>query len=161
MYLSPDRPSINFMDEITSKVRDSGFDRIVVDPVSVMLDEQGDRRSKKRKNMYNFYKILKKSGATSLLTAETKEERHFSRQGIVEYICDGVMNLYYQGITERSFRDIEIRKMRNTNYIPGAHPYEITGEGIKLRPEFRDKDFMERYKSGKGEDKDNFKSDKE
>lgn len=149
-YLSPNRPEISFLDEITNVATSQEVDRIVVDSVSIMLGEQGANNSERRRHMYNLYNGLKRTGATCLVTAESKEESDFSRHGVAEYVCDGVMNLHYQGYNEKSFRDIEIRKMRNTNYVPGTHPYRIKGDGIKIKPEFRDEDFMEEYlKKGK------------
>lgn len=148
-YLSPNRPEISFLDEISHVAGEADVDRIVVDSVSIMLGEQGENDSDRRKEMYNLYNSLKKTGATCILTAETKEEKEFSRYGVAEYVCDGVINLHYQGYSDKSFRDLEIRKMRNTNYTPGSHPYQITGSGVMLKPEFRDKDFIDRFKNKK------------
>ena len=152
-YLSPNRPEIGFLDEISNVASKIDVDRIVIDSISIMLGEQGEKDSDRRKEMYNLYNSLKRTDATCLITAETKEKNDFSRYGVAEYVCDGVLNLHYLGFSDQSFRDIEIRKMRNTNYTPGSHPYQITGTGIELKPEFRDKDFMERYKRMKKEQK--------
>ncbi|MDY6778513.1 MAG: ATPase domain-containing protein [Candidatus Nanohaloarchaea archaeon] len=131
-YLSPDRPEIGFLDEINELVAES-YDRIAIDTVSVMLGEQADTQAHRRKSMYALYNNLKRAGATTLITAEIDEEEgHTSRYGVAEYVSDGVIVLYNTGVSEESFRNIEIRKMRSSSYVPGTHPFSITDAGIEV-----------------------------
>lgn len=134
-YLSPDTPERGFLGRVKNTIKESDADRIVVDTVSVMLAAQAETDSERRSTMYELYRALNQADATSLVTAEArKRNTPESRYGVAEYVCDGVLALYYTAVSDASFRNIEVRKMRNTNYRPGSHPLTISDDGIVVKP---------------------------
>ncbi len=87
-----------------------------------------------RKILYKLIESVKSTGATILLSTEIPENSNqLSRFGVEEFVCDGVVVLYYLGIGEGVFRNIEVRKMRRTNHKNGTFPMEITDDGIIVR----------------------------
>jgi KaiC/GvpD/RAD55 family RecA-like ATPase len=67
------------------------------------------------------------------MTAEVKDENPLcSRDGLVEYVADGVISLRYVERLEKSELQLSVRiiKMRRTNHSRKITPYQITSKGI-------------------------------
>lgn len=110
------------------------LDRVVLDSMSVFTTYWGDK-FEVRRNLQDLVKMLRKSEATVIMTAEIPEDsdNSLSRSKVSEFVADGVVALYYESMGEGSFRNIEVRKMRRTDHTPGTHPIEITDDGIKMK----------------------------
>lgn len=133
-YIKPTAGSRGFIDKIEELASDGDVDRLVIDSISVMLGSFGGTQAEKRQNLYDLVRAVKKSGATAVLTSEVPEndDEALSRFGVSEFVADGVIKLYYTGVGEGSFRNLEVRKMRKTAHTPGTHPFKITDDGIRL-----------------------------
>ncbi len=136
-YITPTAGSRGFIDKIKELASEPGVERLVIDSVSVMLGAYGGTQAKKRENLYDLMRAVKKAGPTTILTSEIPEndENALSRFGVSEFVADGVVVLYYTGVGEGTFRNLEVRKMRRTNHTPGTHPFKITEKGIRLSKE--------------------------
>ena len=120
--------------ELPRLVEEFGATRLVLDSVS-LLEMMYDDRAKRRNEIYDFTRSLKKAGVTTMLTSEASENSAFaSRHGIVEYLTDAVFILQY--VRPSDFREtrlaIEIQKIRDANHSRETKPYEITGDGISV-----------------------------
>ena len=117
---------------LQNEIRQMGITRVVIDSTSLLglyFKDPNDIR----RELYKLLGALKSSGATSILTAETKEEIEFApRFGVEEYVADASIILFFTGIGETGFRSIQVRKMRNTNHSMNTHPFEITKNGIVI-----------------------------
>ncbi len=117
---------------LVQKIKEQSISRVAIDSTSLLglyFQNPGDVR----KQLYKLVMALKKSGATSLLTAEIPEESHrLSRFGVEEYVVDGVIVLHYIGIGEGTYRSLQIRKMRRTNHSHEIHPMRIGKNGIEV-----------------------------
>jgi len=61
--------------------------------LNLLFDTDHDRRT----NLFNLSQMVKKTGATLLMTAEVKDDNPFaSRDGLIEYVADGVISLRYE-----------------------------------------------------------------
>lgn len=115
-------------------IKSYGASRIVVDSVSLLnmlFDSDHDRRT----NLFNLSQMIKKCGATCLMTAEVKDENPLaSRDGLAEYVADGVIALRYIERESKSELQLSLRiiKMRRTNHSRKITPYQITGKGIMV-----------------------------
>jgi KaiC domain protein len=113
-------------------VKSFGAKRVVVDSVSLlnmMFDVDNDRRS----NLFNLCQLLRSTGATTLLTAEVKDDNpRSSRDGLAEYTADGVLLLQSDETKEGGEVQLTIRilKMRRTAHSRRVKPYSITDKGI-------------------------------
>ncbi|MDY6777531.1 MAG: ATPase domain-containing protein [Candidatus Nanohaloarchaea archaeon] len=136
-YIKPSSGSRGFIDKINELASEEGVERLVIDSISVMLGAYGGTQAKKRDNLYDLMRNVKRSGATTVMTSEIPEndEDALSRFGVSEFVADGVVVLYYTGVGEGSFRNLEVRKMRRTDHTPGTHPFKITDDGIRLSTE--------------------------
>ncbi|MCG7840725.1 MAG: KaiC domain-containing protein, partial [Methanomassiliicoccales archaeon] len=103
--------------ELPDFIKKFGASRIVVDSVSLLnmlFDNDHDRRT----NLFNLAQMIKKTGATLILTAEVKDDNPFaSRDGLIEYVADGVISLRYIELTDRNELMLSLRiiKMRRTD----------------------------------------------
>ncbi len=118
--------------ELPKFVKTFGAKRVVLDSVSLlnmMFTDENDRRS----NLFNLCQLLKSTGATTLITAEVKDENpRSSRDGLAEYTADGVLLLQSDESKEGSEVQLTIRvlKMRRTAHSRRVKPYSITEKGL-------------------------------
>jgi KaiC domain protein len=113
-------------------VKSFGAKRVVIDSVSLlnmMFSDDTERRS----NLFNLCQLLRSTGATSLLTAEVKDENpRSSRDGLAEYTADGVLLLQSEENKEGGEVQLTVRilKMRRIAHSRRVKPYSITDKGI-------------------------------
>lgn len=136
-YVKPAAGERGFLNKVMDLASDEDVSRLVIDSVSVMLGAYGGDESKKRDNMYDLIRTIKRAGVTTILTSEIREQEQgaLSRYGVAEFVADGVIVLYYESVGEGSFRNLEVRKMRETAHTPGTYPFKITDDGIKVTSE--------------------------
>jgi len=118
--------------ELPKFVKSFGAKRVVLDSVSLlnmMFSDENDRRS----NLFNLCQLLRSTGATTLLTAEVKDDNpRSSRDGLAEYTADGVLLLQSDENKEGGEVQLTVRilKMRRTAHSRRVKPYSITDKGI-------------------------------
>jgi KaiC/GvpD/RAD55 family RecA-like ATPase len=90
---------------------------------------------KVRSQIFDYFKLLKRTGVTSLLIVEIPERelKAISRFGFEEFLADGLIIVYYlEYATGGVPRSLLIRKMRRTKHSADIYPMEITDRGIKI-----------------------------
>jgi KaiC domain protein len=120
--------------DLTRLINDFGADRLVLDSVS-LLEMMYDHPARRRSEVFQFTRALKRAGVTTLFTSEASETDPFaSRHGIIEYLADAVFLLRY--VRSSSFQEtqlaIEIQKIRDANHSRQPKPYDITSDGISV-----------------------------
>jgi len=114
-------------------IRVNNYTRVAIDSTALFGMYINDLY-KIRKTLFKLIEGVKKTDATILMSTEIPEgSNQLSRFGVEEFVCDGVIVLYYTGLGEGVFRNIEIRKMRRTNHKNGTFPMEITDRGIVVK----------------------------
>lgn len=81
------------------------------------------------------YRLIKKlqrfSGITKILISETEENAdNLSKDGVSEFLCDGVVKIEYLTMGGNYSRQLKVRKMRATDNNPDSFPFEISKRGI-------------------------------
>lgn len=120
--------------ELPDFIKSFGATRIVFDSVS-LLNMLFDSDHDKRVNLFNLSQLVKKTGATCLMTAETSDDNPLStRDGLVEYVADGVVALRYVEVKERNEMILTLRvvKMRRIKHSRRITPYSIGQKGIEV-----------------------------
>ena len=112
--------------------------RAVIDPVSLIGMYMKDP-ALLRKRLFEIIQILKKTGATTLVTSEILDNEigergggSLSREGVTEFVVDGVIVLNLFGIGEGITRSFLIRKMRRTRHGTDIYPVKMGSNGIML-----------------------------
>jgi circadian clock protein KaiC len=106
--------------------------RIVVDSVS-LLNMLSDDEAGRRATLFALAGACRKSGATALLTAEADPQHpDVSRDGLSEYVSDGVLLLGYNTGPDghRVGLSLRILKMRRTAHARTVQPYTIGPNGL-------------------------------
>lgn len=120
--------------ELPEFIKSFGASRIVLDSVS-LLNLLFETDHDKRSNLFSLIQMIKRTGATCLMTAEVADDNpNASRDGLVEYAVDGVIALRYEEVKERSEVQLTVRvmKMRRIQHSRRVKPYAITGRGIEV-----------------------------
>ncbi|MFO8109318.1 MAG: KaiC domain-containing protein [Thermoplasmata archaeon] len=121
--------------ELPEFINNFGAKRIAIDSVS-LLNMLSDTPQQKRERLFGLCSMIKDTGATTLLTAEVKDENpRSSRDGLVEYTVDGVILLGYEYSKQDVQMSIQVLKMRRIEHSRSVKPYEITGKGIEVHTE--------------------------
>ena len=121
--------------EIPQVIKEFGASRIAIDSVSLitmLFKSEEDKRT----TLFALSKSIKDSGATAILTAEVDPKNpNVSRDGLVEYVVDGVILLTPREMNNRIMLTLKILKMRRTRHSREVKPYEISTEGIEVLSE--------------------------
>jgi KaiC domain protein len=114
-------------------ISEFGAERLVLDSVS-LLEMMYDDQSRRRTEVFDFTKSLKRAGVTTMLTSESSDtDPYTSKYGIIEYLTDAVFVLQYVRTEFQETRlAVEIQKIRNANHSRETKPYEITDEGLSV-----------------------------
>lgn len=108
--------------------------RIVIDSISLIL-MAAENDSTRRNIIINLSNVLKDLGATSLLLTEANVSSPYSsREGLAEFVSDGVISLQnkYDDVSGSTTNIIRILKMRSMNHDRRARPYRIGLEGLEV-----------------------------
>ncbi len=81
--------------------------------------------------MYKIIDYFKELDVTTLLISESRDTQ-YSRYGVSEFICDGIVKLEAEAMGDKLQRNILIVKMRETKIDGTRHSIDITKKGIEL-----------------------------
>jgi KaiC/GvpD/RAD55 family RecA-like ATPase len=109
--------------------------RLVIDSISI-LELYFEDQFKTRRNILDLAKMLKGLGVTTIAISETDENTsRISRQGVEEFVSDGVILLYLDRKENLMNRAISVRKLRATNHSLKVHPVKIEkNKGMVIYP---------------------------
>jgi len=120
--------------ELGKELSSLGARRIVVDSVS-LLNMLSDDEPSRRATLFALAAACRDSGATTLLTAEADPlHPEVSRDGLSEYVADGVLLLGYSKGADghRIGLALRILKMRRTSHARTVQPYSIGPSGLTV-----------------------------
>jgi KaiC domain protein len=120
--------------ELPRELKEKGVQRIAVDSVSLlnMLSEDEPAR---RTTLFALSAACRGAGATTVLTAEADPQHpEVSRDGLSEYVADGVILLGYNRAADghRVGLALRILKMRRTAHQRSVQPYVIGPQGLSV-----------------------------
>ena len=120
--------------ELGHELSSLGARRIVVDSVS-LLNMLSDDEPNRRATLFALAAACRASGATTVLTAEADPvHAEVSRDGLSEYVADGVVVLGYRTAVDghRVGLALRILKMRRTGHARTVQPYSIGPSGLSV-----------------------------
>ncbi len=120
--------------ELGAELAKMGAKRIVVDSVS-LLNMLSDDEAGRRSTLFALAAACRGAGATTLLTAEADPiHPEVSRDGLSEYVADGVVLLAYNTAADghRVGLALRVMKMRRTAHARSVQPYQIGSRGIAV-----------------------------
>jgi len=120
--------------ELAHELTSLGARRIVVDSVS-LLNMLSDDEPSRRSTLFALAAACRASGATTVLTAEADPlHAEVSRDGLSEYVADGVVVLGYRTAVDghRVGLALRVLKMRRTAHARTVQPYSIGPSGLSV-----------------------------
>jgi KaiC/GvpD/RAD55 family RecA-like ATPase len=120
--------------ELGGELARLGARRIVVDSVS-LLNMLSDDEPSRRATLFALAAACRAAGATTVLTAEADPiHPEVTRDGLSEYVADGVILLGYNAASDghRVGLSLRILKMRRTAHARSVQPYVIGPTGIAV-----------------------------
>ncbi len=85
--------------------------------------------------VYSVIEGLRQIDATSIIiTSASGEPGKMSNDGVSEYLCDAVIQLFNTPIGIKYSRSLHISKMRRTDHSRFVHDFEITDKGVSVIP---------------------------
>ncbi len=120
--------------DIAHHVSNFGAQRLVIDPINVLGAYIGSAQ-KLRKKILDLNETLSMHNCTTLTISEIREgSQHISAYGIEEFVCDGIIIIYYLKKADTYERAICVRKMRGSQHSKEIRPMTISQGGIKVFP---------------------------
>jgi circadian clock protein KaiC len=120
--------------ELGHELTSLGARRIALDSVS-LLNMLSDDEPNRRTTLFALAAACRASGATTVLTAEADPlHAEVSRDGLSEYVADGVVVLGYRTALDghRVGLALRVLKMRRTAHARSVQPYAIGASGISV-----------------------------
>ncbi len=120
--------------ELGADLRKLGAKRIVVDSVS-LLEMLCENEVARRETLFALAGACRGAGATTVLIAEADPQHpEVTRDGLAEYVADGVILLGYSQTADgrRVGLSARILKMRRTHHVRSSQPYTIGPHGIEV-----------------------------
>ena len=115
------------MERISEAKEEIGAQRLVVDPISALLD--GVEGAERRQGILKLAAVLTRLSLTTILTSELEE----AGIGVERYVSHGIIRLIYDEGDTTVGRKLRIVKMRETMHSMDVIPYEITVKGLELK----------------------------
>ncbi len=131
----------NIAHQLAKKIKHGKIKRIVIDSISVFSMAFHKDTYVLRQELYKIARVLRNSGCTVLVTAEssgepsldiTAERSSITREGFMEFVADGVITMHNSGIGGEADRALRIVKMRRTDHRRDPIPMRITDHGMVL-----------------------------
>ena len=122
--------------ELPNFIKDFGASRIAIDSVSLlsmMFPDEVERRTR----LFALCDQIRRTGATAVVTAEVKDDNpRSSRDGLVEYVSDGVISLRLVERTNGEVQPaVQVVKMRRLKHSRHIKPYSLTDVGAVVHTE--------------------------
>ncbi len=126
----------NTIHQIIDYVERNGIKRLVVDSLSTLsfvtptissnISDVTDISIKRY--IYSFIRKIRNLSDTATILISQADEGKFSRDGVSEFICDGIIHITYESMGGAFSRSMVIRKMREVKNDEDIHPLEINGK---------------------------------
>lgn len=106
-------------------------DRFYANDMMQLRDTKGDIG---KQFIYLFINRITELEPTTMFITDSlqKDDLYMTRDGVSEFVCDGVMKLEMKDFGKTLIRTLEIKKMRNTNIVSGVHTLNIGTNGLDI-----------------------------
>lgn len=128
----PDGSPIGFrelQDFLASALKAARVKRLVIDSLSA-IGLHYATPGEFRERLFAFSRFLRDQGVTSLLIAESADDRSLAPHGVEQFLADSVIHLGLEEVKGELRRTLTVRKMRFTKHDATKHPMHITSTGL-------------------------------
>ena len=107
-----------------------GIERVVIDPITPLAMLHPDEQ-KRRQELMKLVNTLRSWGTTTLLVAESEDEKDIAGIG---QLSDGIIKLRNMERDSYKIRTVDVVKMRGADHAQKICPFKITKSGIEVYP---------------------------
>ena len=119
----------DIVDRVREQVKKTGAKRLVVDSLSAIYLAFEDITQ----FVYAFVNLLNELKLTSIFITDAPTDGiALTKDGVSEYVCDGVIQVTLNDSSTNVNRTIAIKKMRGTAMTPGANSLKFTKKGLEI-----------------------------
>ena len=129
LRVSPSERKFDIVNVVKQKVQDINAKRIVVDSLSAIYLAFEDITQ----FVYSFVNLIEELNITSIfITDSPPGSTLLTKDGVSEFVCDGVIHLQLLDVSKNISRTISIKKMRGTSIVPGMNRLNFTESGLEI-----------------------------
>jgi len=129
LRVSPSERKFDIINLVKEKVEEINAKRLVVDSLSAIYLAFEDITQ----FVYSFVNLIEELGITSLfITDSPPGSTLLTKDGVSEFVCDGVVHLQLHDVSKTVNRTISIKKMRGTSIVPGMNSLKFTESGLEV-----------------------------
>lgn len=124
----------DFLQQLPKIIRNAKPEVIAVDSITEFND-LCSTELERRGRLMDLRWVIKDTGATGIMTAETAPDGYTTKYGIAEYVADGLILLsrYQSEEISEYLHVLQILKMRWADHSKELRAYAITNHGIEIQ----------------------------
>lgn len=129
LRISPSERKFDIVNVVKQKVQDINAKRMVVDSLSAIYLAFEDITQ----FVYSFVNLIEDLKITSIFITDSPPGSNLlTKDGVSEFVCDGVIHLQLHDVSKTVNRTISIKKMRGTSIVPGMNSLKFTESGLEV-----------------------------
>lgn len=127
--VSPNERKFDIAKVVKQKVEEINAKRMVIDSLSAIYLAFEDITQ----FIYSFLNLIEDLKITSMLITDSPPgSNKLTKDGVSEFVCDGVVLLQLHDVSKTVNRTVSIKKMRGTNIIAGMNSLKFTNSGLEV-----------------------------
>ena len=129
LRVPPNQRKFDIVNLVKDKVKEHNIKRISVDSLSAIYLAFEDISQ----FVYSFVNLIEELEMTSMfITDSPPGTNELTKDGVSEFVCDGVIHLQLHDVSRTVNRTISVKKMRGTSMIPGMNSLKFTETGLEV-----------------------------
>jgi circadian clock protein KaiC len=129
LRIDPTQRKFDIVNTVKERVEMLNAKRMVVDSLSAIYLAFEDITQ----FVYSFVNLLEVMNITSIfITDSPPGSEVLTKDGVSEFVCDGVIHLQLHDVSKTVNRTIAIKKMRGTEIVPGMNTLKFTKSGLEV-----------------------------
>jgi len=130
LRVPPTERRFDIVDRVKAKVQETNSKRLVLDSLSAIYLAFEDISQ----FIYSFVNLLDELDVTTIfITDSPSGTGHLTKDGVSEFVCDGVILLQLHDVSKTINRTLSIKKMRGTVITPGMNQLKFTKSGLEIQ----------------------------
>jgi circadian clock protein KaiC len=125
----PSERKFDIIDQVRQIVKEKNIKRMVIDSLSAIYLAFEDITQ----FVYSFVNLIEELNITTIFITDSPSNGDaLTKDGVSEFVCDGVILVQLNDMSKQVNRTISIKKMRGTNMIPGQNLLTFTSQGLEI-----------------------------
>ena len=129
LRVTPSQRKFDIANQVRQKVEEFKIKRMVIDSLSAIYLAFEDITQ----FVYSFVNLIEELNITSIfITDSPPGSNELTKDGVSEFVCDGVIQLQLHDVSKTVNRTIAVKKMRGTSITPGMNSLKFASSGLEV-----------------------------